>query len=212
MALVAAEGLDALTLGRVAEVLGYVPAALYRYFSAKDALLAALQRRAIAEVDAALCAAETELIRRAHKRTPEIVCFAAILTASKVYTALPLTHPQAYFLIAALLGDPRLLLSAEESLRTAPLFTALLGRIHFRFEEAAALGALQRGDADVRTMALWGTLHGSLLLEKARRVVPTLPAAAEVWATATQALLRGWGAKPAQVTRAYQLSLKVSLA
>jgi AcrR family transcriptional regulator len=211
MALVATEGLDALTLGRVASSLGYVPAALYRYFGSKDALLAAMQRRAIGEIDEALRQAEASLLERAEKRTPEIVCLASILTASQVYAALPVTHPRAYFLVAVLLGDPRLLLSMEEAARTAPLLTASLGRIHARLEEASALGALAAGDATLRTLSLWGALQGSLLLEKARRIAPALPEAGLVCAASTQAMLLGWGAKPAQLTRASHLSMKVSL-
>ena len=206
MELVATEGLDALTLARVANALGYVPAALYRYFSSKDALLAALQRRAIGEIDEALQAAEAALAARSKGRTPEIVCLAALVTASSVYAQLPQTHPRAYYLVAALLGDPRPLLSTEESHRAAPALTALLQRILARFEEAGSLGALLPGDSALRTLALWGAIQGSLLLVKAKRIAPGLPDASVVCAASTQAMLLGWGAKPAQLTRATHLS------
>lgn len=206
MVLVADEGLDALTLGRVGNALGCVPAALYRYFPSKDALLAALQRRAIAEIDEALGAALAELAARAGKRAPETVCLAAILVAARAYAELPRTHPRAYFLVAVLLGDPRLLLSNEESQRTAPLLAGLLGRVHARFEEAATLGVLEAGDATLRTLALWGALQGTLSLDKARRIAPTLPEASFVCEAASMAMLRGWGATQPQLTRASQLA------
>ena len=60
MRVLAADGPDALTLARIGKALGLVPAALYRYFDSKDALLAALQRRAIAEIRTVL---EEELAR-----------------------------------------------------------------------------------------------------------------------------------------------------
>lgn len=206
MVVVAEEGLDALTLARVGSALGCVPAALYRYFPSKDALLAALQRRAIAEIDAALAAAEAELSARAGKRSAATVCLAGILVASRTYAELPRTHPRAYFLVAVLLGDPRLLLSSEESLRTAPLLASLLGRVHARFEEAATLGVLEAGDATLRTMALWGALQGALSLDKARRIAPALPAGAQVCEAASMAMLRGWGATQPHLTRAAQLA------
>lgn len=206
MALVADEGLDALTLARVGSALGCVPAALYRYFASKDALLAALQRRAIAEIDGAMEVALGKLASCAGKRGPETVCLAAILVAARTYADLPRTHPRAHFLVAVLLGDPRLLLSNEESLRTAPLLAGLLGRVHARFEEAETLEVLEPGDATLRTLALWGALQGSLSLDKARRITPSLPEAYLVCEAASMAMLRGWGASPPRLTRASQLA------
>ena len=50
MRLVAEEGLDALTIQRIAGAIGASVGGLYRYYDGKDALLTALQQRAIAAV------------------------------------------------------------------------------------------------------------------------------------------------------------------
>lgn len=203
MRVLAADGPDALTLARIGKALGLVPAALYRYFDSKDALLAALQRRAIAEIRTVL---EEELARvdgeSKKRRWPaEQIPVAKLVACARAYLALPQTHPEAYLLVAVLLGDPRKLLSDAEANVTAPLLLALLADVHALFERAADAGALSPGDAMERTLAMWASLQGALSLEKARRVAPSLPSAAHIGMTATLGLLTGWGAPPALLRR-----------
>lgn len=194
-ALIAAEGLEAATLARVAAATGYVPAALYRYVGSKDGLLAGLQRRAIADAhrafEAAVAEAEALPARSAADRA-----LAALLAAARSYLELPRTRPEAWLLIALLLGDPRPLLSDAESLKTAPLLGAFLADVRALFERAASAGALDPGDAGERTLAFWSALHGASALAKMRRIAPQLPAATEVGEATARALLGAWGAGP----------------
>lgn len=208
MKLLASEGLDRLTLGRLAEALGYVPAALYRYFASKDALLAALQRRAVVAIDAAVQVALADVDVRTKQAPPDVARLAALLEAARVYVHLPETHPEEWFLVAILLGDPRLLLSSEESLRTAPLLGALLGAVRARFDAAVEASALAEGDATTRTLAFWATLQGALTLAKARRIAPDLPDAPTVAGVALTAMLRGWGAPEPALARAQKIVTK----
>ncbi|MBS2014325.1 MAG: TetR/AcrR family transcriptional regulator [Deltaproteobacteria bacterium] len=211
MAILSREGLEALTLGRLAKSLGYVPAALYRYFDSKDALLAALQRRAVVEIHEGLAEAERALVGsiEAARPTPEVAILARLVGAAQYYLDLPETNPQAAFLVALLMGDPRALLSTEESQRTAPLLLALLGEVDAMFREAegpAGGRALATGASIERTLVFWASLSGALSLAKARRIAPELPSPALVGMAGVRALLVGWGAKPADVERAEALA------
>jgi AcrR family transcriptional regulator len=208
MRVLAEDGPDGLTLARIGRALGCVPAALYRYFESKDALLAALQRRAIAEIRDALGLELARVDAEAKKRrwARERVPLAKLCAAARAYLALPQTHPEAYLLVAVLLGDPRKLLSDEESRVTAPQLLALLADVHALFEEAAAAGALAPGDAMERTLALWAALQGALSLEKARRVAPALPSAAHIGMVAALGMLTGWGAPPALLRRSERIA------
>ncbi|CAN5407933.1 TetR/AcrR family transcriptional regulator [soil metagenome] len=211
MRVLATDGLDNLTLGRLAEALGYVPAALYRYFASKDALLAALQRRAVVIVDGEVRAALTAIDERTKDEKADkghAESLAPILEMAHVYVQLPKTHPEAWFLVAILLGDPRLLLSDEESRKTAPLLAALLGAVHQRFVQAAASGALHEGDSTARTLAFWAALQGALTLSKARRISPELPEAAVIADLATTSMLGGWGAERSALERANAMTTK----
>lgn len=210
MAILARDGLEALTLGHLAKSLGYVPAALYRYFDSKDSLLAAMQRRAITEIHGGLGEAERalDLAVEAAGAAPGVAILAKLLGGARYYLELPRTHPEAAFLVALLMGDPRPLLSDEESRQTAPLLLALIADVEamFRTAEGDAGGReLSPGNSVERTLAFWAALSGALSLEKARRIAPALPSPADIGGVAVKALLVGWGATPGDVEQAEKI-------
>lgn len=209
MALLEAGGLEAVTLARVADALGYVTTAIYRYFPSKDALLAALQRRAIADIQAAFEARRAALVAGAPDASKATLALAGVLQAAESYLDLPVEQPRAWLLVAILVGDPRPLLSDEEAGRTAPLFAAFLAAMGSRFRDAAAEGALDEGPEKPRVLAFWAALHGAACLDKMRRVAPALPAAREVGGFAARSLLLSWGATPARLTAASQLVVRL---
>lgn len=205
MEIVDEAGFDGLTLKGLAESLGLVTTAIYRYFPSKDALSAALQRRAIAEVGAHFVAASQSLEERARGAAPATAALAHLLGAAQLYLELPRTHARSWMFIAILLGDPRPLLSDEEAGRTGPILGALLAQIEALFERAKTEGALEPGSARARMTSYWAALHGAHCLEKARRLDPSLPPAEEVGAHAARSLLLSWGATSARLTAAERL-------
>jgi len=203
----AREGLEALTLQRVARELGLVTTAIYRYFPSKDALLAALQRRAVQTIHEHFTTVLSDLrVKLAgRKLAPEVAALAPILAAARAYVDLPKTHPETFRLVSLLLGDTRMLIADEEALRTVPLVIAFLGDVHALFARAAEAKAIAREHAPEQcTLVLWSTLHGLAQIEKLRRLAPGSPDALSLADSATAALLRGFGAEPAHVTRAFR--------
>ena len=205
MGILASEGLDALTLGRLARALDVVPAALYRYFDSKDALLAALQRRAVALIHERMREAHAALDERLERTTPDVAALAKLLGTAEFYLALPKTEPETFFLVALLVGDPRPLLSIEEGKRTAPLLLALLADVDALFRTAVDTLAIAKGESFERTLAFWAVLQGALALQKARRIAPALPSADDVAIGAIGSMLTGWGADASAVRRAKRL-------
>jgi AcrR family transcriptional regulator len=206
MAILAAEGLEALTLGRLARSFDLVPAALYRYFASKDALVAALQRRSVEVIHGRVGEALGSVDATRTRAGSDVVTLARLVAAARAYLALPSTDPEAAFLAALLLGDPRPLVSDDESRRTAPLLAAVLGDVSAAFQSAVASGALCEGDTTERTLVFWAVVHGALSLEKARRIAPALPSSSDVGRSAVATLLVGWGASRATVARADRLA------
>lgn len=206
-AILAKEGLEGLTLARVAHAMGWVPAALYRYVGSKDGLLAMMQRRAVADAHRGFGEAQAALASRVGRTAPVTVSLAALLAGADYYLDLPRTKPESWLLVAILLGDPRPLLSDEESRKTAPHLLAFLGDVQQLFERAAELGALAPGDATLRTLAFWASLQGALSLEKARRIAPGLPSGQTVGLASAKALLAGWGAEAPTLARAERLAV-----
>jgi len=207
MDLVREGGIEGLTLQKLAKSLGYVATAVYRYFPSKDALVAALQRTAIGRIQEQY--AEDLRVRAERFRgDPAARDLASLVGAAEIYLDLPETQPKSFYLVAVLLGDPQIHLSDEESLRTAPILRALLESIGAIFVSAQASGALTPGPVETRTLAFWAALHGATCLEKARRVVVTLPSSKVVGMAAAIALLRGWGAPAELLARAQASSLE----
>ncbi len=184
--LVAEEGIDALTLGRLAKELHLVPAALYRYFASKDALVVELQRRTIAGL---------------HERFAEKVQdgppLTRLLSAGRFYLALPSDEPLTYRLLTHLLGDPRPLVRDDEALRVAPALMAFLSDVAGLHPHRPRAEALGPGDEERRALVLWGALQGVCQLGKLARFdeqrFDTTALGEDLLAT----LLAGWGASPA---------------
>lgn len=198
-AVLEAEGLDGLTLGRVAAALQLVPGALYRYYDSKDALLAGLQRRAVGQIGAVI---EAALAALPASRSEPVACVSRLLAIARAYAMLPATASRAWHLVSLMLAEPRPLLSAPEAARTAPLLSTMLLTARGSLERAAELEVLAKGDASERTLAFWGAVHGAAALSKLRVWAPQLPESAAVGLAAATALLRGWGAKPQLVENA----------
>jgi AcrR family transcriptional regulator len=207
MELVATEAFDALTMTRLAGVLDLSVGALYRYFPSKDALVVELQARAIRTILSELQDAQQSWQL---PRGGAGSC-AAILGMAAFYLDLPRSEPRLYRLVAATLADPRQLVDDAEAARIVPEFATLLAEVARAFASAQDAGVLDEGKPLERTVVLWSALHGVTLVDKLGRLVPDDPAgfATREWFAARRlglelscTLLRGWGAKRTDVTRA----------
>jgi AcrR family transcriptional regulator len=202
MEILDADDLDALTLQRVAQAQGLVTTAIYRYFPSKDALIAALQRRAVRVISGHFQSEVEALAPSLAKLAPATASLATLLTIAELYLALPETHPQEWKFVARLLGDPKQLLSDDEAAKTAPLLEGFLQRMQTVFAIAQETEALASGDANDRVFAFWAALHGAHCMDKARRVARTAPSVADIGRFAATALLASWGATPARLSAA----------
>ncbi len=200
MRLLADGGLEGVTLQKVAGELGIVTTALYRYFESKDALVAALQRRAVGTMHAHFTSVRGATDTK--RLSPEVAALVPILALARAYVALPESHAETFRLVAILLGDPRRLVSDEEAAKNAPLVAAMLADMQALFNEAERAKAVSRGPSVDRTLVLWAALHGLTQLEKLRRLAPHAPTARELCDESVSAILRGFGADPNKLTRA----------
>lgn len=196
MQLVASEGLEALTIHRLARELDYVPGALYRYFSGKDAIVAELQRRVVAELHERFRAAQDEWQSAAPRVCgPEQALF-ELLAAARFYASLPVVVPERFRLLSLLLGDPRQLIQSEEAVKTAPFVMAFLGDVKALFDAAKQTAALSGGRSMQRTLVYWSALHGVLQLDKLARFDDKNIVPVELAMQLAHTLLAGWGAEP----------------
>ena len=205
MDLVMAEGLEGLTLQRVAASIDVVTTGIYRYFPSKDALVAAMQRRAIAEVATHFHVAQEQAGQDWAGAAPATVELAKLLHASRLYLDLPEDKPRDWFFIALLLGDPRVLVSDQEASESLKVFAPFLADLTATFARAVELGALEPGPEALRLFAFWASLHGAMCMEKVRRLSAHLPRAEDVGGLAVRGLLQSWGATSARLAAADKL-------
>lgn len=187
------EGLEALTMQRLASELGLTVGAAYRYFPSKEAIVAALQRRVLVALSDDLAGALALAIDDPLER---------IAVVARLYTTLAARRPLHAGLISRMMGDPANLVDAESG--AANTRVALeIGAIGVR-ELAAAreAGALAAGSDVERTLALFAALTGTVQTRKLERWgIPGLSADA-LASEVLRALLVGWGAEPERAAAA----------
>lgn len=189
-------GFGALSINKLAEAVDYTPGALYRYFGSKDALLAALIERVLAEVRADLGRAQSRLPARA---TP----LAHVMALVDGYRAFARREPHRFGLLAMSLAEPRVLL--REQAAAQPVMATLMAALQplaTALSDAARAGQLADGDAAERTLLVFAFLQGVLPLRKRSRHVPRLLDVDRLVAEGTRALLLGFGAAPRTVDAA----------
>lgn len=181
--IVVADGVEALTMARLAKECGAAVGAVYRYLPGKSALLAGLQLRAVRVLGT--------LVEARLEGAADPV--AGVRLAFGSWQAFEQRSPALYRLIDDSLSDPHTILEPEERAQVRAFFTPLLDRCAELLEDAVASGQLRPGDPELRTYALWAAVHGAAHLS---RKVPPVGALAsqDLGAEMVDALLAGWSA------------------
>jgi AcrR family transcriptional regulator len=191
--LIAAGGLEGLSMARLADAVDYTPGALYRYVDSKDALLAQVVQRILADARVALDAAVAGLPPRASP-------LARVVALARAYRELARREPHRIGLLAIAMAEPRILLAdAAHAQLVAASVIAALQPLADALGAAAAAGLLSPGDAVERTLCLFAMLHGLLQLPKLSRAAPRPLDVDRLAVAGTRALLIGWGGGPRTV-------------
>lgn len=204
MGLVAEDSLAGLTMQRLAAALDLTAGALYRYFSGKDALIAAMQRHALIAINDRLRARREAFASsdRGRELSDASRALYELLDAGLFYVELHDELPEHIRLITNLMGDPRRLVDDEDVRRNAGVFMGLFGLVDELFDNAAAAAALRPGSAAERTIVYWSSMQGIVQLEKLDRFSPGMFDVPTLGLSAARALLIGWGADPELIAAA----------
>ncbi len=185
------DGVDELSIKKVAELADYTPGALYRYFDSKDALLAAVAERVIGELRERIAEADDA------GASP----LARIGAQVRAYHAFATGDDHGFQIIAVMIGDPRVLL--PDNAEAAKVMHAMIGALSplaVALEAAGREGALRPAEpatpdtAAERAMLLFSAFHGALQLRKQARMAPDLIHTDRIAFETARLILRGWGA------------------
>jgi AcrR family transcriptional regulator len=188
---VLAEGLESLSMHRLAAEHGVRVAALYRYWPSKDALLGALLARTVERVreKVALVPAWVDEVARRTRYDGRQRALLYVARLGAVYVELSRERPETTALMTHFLG------------------VALLREVASALAAASEVGALAEGDAIERAALLWTSLHGLVAASKLTRfgVAGTAERLTELLLAT---LLRGWGAEPGVLARPLARALR----
>ena len=203
MGLVVEDGLDGLTIARLAKEVDAAVGAIYRYFDGKDAVIAELQLASIAalseELDATLTRAEplvTEL-------SPRDADLARIIAAFSTWPAFASTQPALYRLVDRSVSDPRRLLDDKKAAQVEAALAPMLIRCGLLLQTAVQSGGLEPGDPALRSHALWAAFHGVSHFEKRDSRAPAEVQSSIIRRELLDTLLRGWGASATSLNAAH---------
>lgn len=196
MSMVAAGGLESLSMTKLAEAVDYTPGALYRYFDSKDALLSKLVARILEDIRGAL---DRSLLLLPAPASPLTRVFALV----QAYRAYAQLEPQRFGLLAMTMAEPRVLL--EKPADAEPVMAVMLAALQplaGALADAAASEHLDGGDFSERTLCLFAMLQGLFQMQKHSRYAPGVLDIGRLTVAGTRSLLLGWGAKPRTVEAA----------
>jgi AcrR family transcriptional regulator len=197
LAIITQEGIESLTIQRIAGELGYAVGALYRYFRSKDELLVAVQRKLIdslrQDMDEAAERLDTYLSRT--KTDEHSAALLRIMIVAARYSRFASEQPAQFQIITMILADPREL--ADDIVvrqQLLPALGGLLDHVSGLFDAAAANSALTKAPSARRTLTLWATIQGVLQFRKLERLdMPGLDLSV-LLPYAVDSLLSGFGA------------------
>ncbi len=195
------EGLEALTMQRLAAETGFTVGATYRYFASKDEIIASLQRRVFEGLGEDLRAA---LARHdeGKPRPGKLEALVRVAIAAQVYSTLETRRPADSRLLVRLLGDPKNVLGAELGGANMQFAMQLGAQVLHVIVNAQEMDALDRGHAGERALMLFAALSGAAQMRKLERWnVPGL-VTDRIASELVRTLLIGWGAEPARAKEA----------
>lgn len=186
VSIVGSDGLEALTMQRLADELGVTPGALYRYEDSREALIA---RLLIAELEA--LGARTAAAMQGS-------ALDNVWAACGVLAHFSAHHPKRYALLAVVLVDPRVLVN-DLNLSQPVMDTLMQGLapIIAALAEAQARGELSVGVPTARALILIPALIGVLSLRKQERHSVAGLRVDKLAHQLVASLLVGWGAERA---------------
>lgn len=199
LSIIEEDGLEALTIKRIADELDLVMGAIYRYFPGKSGLLTVLQMRALEHLSEE-CMHELErsnaFLAQHEDATPVVAGIVHVLLLSHVYFSFNLKFPAYHRLLDALLSSPIQFFKLDreepnEGQHGERLLHQILGYVASSIQ--AALEECSEDESIRYAHILWATLHGLNHVRKRDRVLPEHLQSNALQPLAVRSLLEGWG-------------------
>jgi len=203
--IILSEGLEGLTMSRLAKALATSPSSLYRYYPSKEALIVELQVQAIGEIESALLE-RLESFKDVVKvsESSHVLALRRCMVAFDVYANGASSAGRG--LIDAFLSQPKPFLSITQAQEVNLSLSRVLNLCVQTLDDAVRLKAIRTGDNVQRTHLIWAALHGLGQFRKRDRIQPVNLQAASLKTALYVTFFGGFGAKEDVLEQALAVS------
>jgi len=206
MGLVVQDGVEGLTIARLASRMNASVGAVYRYFDSKEALLVGLQEMAIADFHHFMLDRLARSEPRLAEASPRARALARLMIAFSAYVEHAASSPRPHRLVDTFLSFPEAVLSDEEARSIGErLLAPILGAFAELLEEAVAARAIEPGNNVQRTYLAWAFVHGLDHFHKRDRISPVELQVKALLPIARAGLMRSFGAEASATAEAERL-------
>ncbi len=201
------EGLDALTMQRLADSVDAAVGTVYSYFPSKGALVAEVQREAIDRLATSALLLRTDSDRLAADQGLTGADLAAfrLIAFGRWFCASAVTFPEEIRLMQSLMGEWRSHVPMDEVHRVLPAAMALLDQARACIDAAEQHGAVTPGDSMARVVTLAAAVGGVLQVSKLDEIDAELFDGVTLAEQLCVDLLRGWGVSEERLDRSNEL-------
>jgi TetR/AcrR family tetracycline transcriptional repressor len=190
-----AEGLDAVTMQRLATELDCAVGTIYTYFPSKSALVAEVQQQAIERLTRSYLQLGDEL-EGADPLTH-------VVAIARFWIDIVRTYPEETRLLQLLMSQGERALGPEDVLRVAPGALRHLELAREPIAAATVAGALGAGDPWARTITLVAAINGVLQVSRLAHLDPELLNGERLARALVDDVLTGWGADRGALAHAH---------
>lgn len=207
MGIVERDGLEGLTIARLADALDAAVGALYRYFPGKDALLFSMQQMALDEfhttLQELLAQVATQLEQEQRGDDEQLLAMLQLLVLMKAYLVDATQASARHRLIFEFMSTYDPSLSEEDAMQGEDAVRRILDLV------SISLRVLLSKDAEASdevvwqaTMIAWATVHGLDHFRKRDRLVPAHLHVETLLPIAQRNMFRGWALDEALIDEA----------
>lgn len=197
------EGLDKLTMKRLATRMDYAVGALYRYFDSKDRLLTELQKMLLSELADLFVASDQHCKKQLADTAPEVQTLCSLINLAYTYHFYQSIYPIKFELLSMILSTPKEVLSQElgqEVMLTLAPLTFHIQHLFLKAEDQDILAS--HPPAAQKTILFWSAIQGLLEMKKLQRFAAEIFDIPILLSELTQSLLLGWGCSQENIQEA----------
>jgi AcrR family transcriptional regulator len=199
--IVTEEGIEALTMARLAAELDTAPGAVYRYFASKQDLMAAIEASAIGQLQRSHDASVTPVAESVGSRVDDDADLVRLVVLSRWLCAAAALYPEEVRLLQLVSSRRTATLTPDAAQGLAPTILALVAAVSTTIDAASRSGAIGPGDGLARAI-MWLTAFGGVsVADDLEEYVPSVLGGGRLARQLNVDLLVGWGAAPDAITR-----------